>query len=45
MVVDYTDENPPAKLVQAGVIGLQTYGADGHAGWVKFRDIHVRPLD
>ena len=43
-IVDYIDPNPPAKFLQAGVIGLQTYGAEGHAGWVKFRNIRIRPL-
>ena len=43
-VVDFTDPAPPAKFLQPGVIGFQTYGADGHAGWVKFRAIRIRPL-
>src|SRR6188474_3014101 len=44
-VVDFTDPNPPAKFLQKGVIGLQTYGAEGHSGWVKFRNIRVRPIE
>ena len=44
-VVDYTDENPPAKFIQKGAIAFQTYGAEGHAGWVKFRGIRVKPLN
>jgi hypothetical protein len=44
-VVDFTDPSPTPKLLQSGVIGLQTYGAEGHAGWVKFRAIRVRSLD
>jgi hypothetical protein len=44
-IVDYTDPNPPPKFLQAGVIGLQTYGAEGHAGWVKFRNIRLRELN
>ena len=43
-VADYTDPSPPAKFVQSGVIGFQTYGAEGHAGWVKFRHIRLREL-
>ncbi len=43
-IVDYTDPNPDAKLLQRGVIGFQTYGAEGHAGWVKFRNIRVREM-
>ncbi len=43
-VVDYTDPNPPVKFLQDGVIGLQTYGAEGHDGWVKFRKIRLRRI-
>jgi hypothetical protein len=44
-VVDYTDPSAPEKFLQKGMIAFQTYGAEGHAGWVKFRNIRVRPLD
>jgi hypothetical protein len=44
-VVDFTDPSPPPKFLQEGVIALQTYGAEGHAGWVKFRNIRIRSLD
>jgi hypothetical protein len=43
-VVDYTDPNPPEKYLQKGVIGFQTYGAEGHSGWVKFRNLSIREL-
>jgi hypothetical protein len=43
-VVDFTDPSPEPKLLQNGVIGLQTYGAEGHAGWVKFRNLKIKPL-
>jgi hypothetical protein len=43
-VSDYSDPNPPARFLQEGVIGLQTYGAEGHAGWVKFRNIKIREI-
>ncbi len=43
-IVDYTDPAPAPKFLQSGVIGLQTYGAEGHAGWVKFRQIRIREL-
>ena len=43
-VVDYTDPAPPEKFLKPGVIALQTYGAEGHNGWVKFRNVRVRPL-
>jgi acetyl esterase/lipase len=43
-VVDFTDPDPPMKFLQEGVVGFQTYGAEGHAGWVKFRRIFIREL-
>lgn len=43
-VVDYTDPKPDPKLLQKGTIALQTYGAEGHAGWVKFRNLRIREL-
>ena len=44
-VVDYTDPQPPERFLQPGVIAFQTYGAEGHAGWVKFRNLRIRPLN
>ncbi len=41
-VVDATDPKPEDRLLKAGPIALQTYGAEGHAGWVKFRGVRVR---
>ena len=43
-VGDFTDPNPPAKFLQEGVVGFQTYGAEGHAGWVKFRRVRIREI-
>jgi hypothetical protein len=43
-VVDMTDDKPEPKFLQSGVIGLQTYGAENHPGWVKFRNIRIREL-
>jgi hypothetical protein len=43
-IVNHVDPDPKPKFLQPGVIGLQTYGAEGHAGWVKFRRIRVREL-
>ena len=40
-IVDYTDPHPKPELVRPGVIALQTYGAEGHAGWVHFRNIRI----
>ena len=43
-VVDYTDPNPEDRFLQPGVLAFQTYGAEGHAGWVQFRNIRIRNL-
>lgn len=43
-VVDFTDPNPTPKLLQKGALAFQTYGAENHAGWVKFRNIRVREI-
>ncbi|HEV8377267.1 MAG TPA: DUF1080 domain-containing protein [Tepidisphaeraceae bacterium] len=43
-VADYTDPKPQSKWLQEGVLGLQTYGAEGHAGWVKFRNIRIKEI-
>ncbi|MEK9633220.1 MAG: DUF1080 domain-containing protein [Opitutae bacterium] len=43
-IVEYLDPEPRPDLAQAGTIALQTYGADGHAGWVKFRKIRIRKI-
>jgi hypothetical protein len=41
-VADHHEAKPAEKFLKPGVIALQTYGADGHAGWVKFRNIKIR---
>jgi hypothetical protein len=43
-VSDYTETSNDPKLLAPGVIGLQTYGAEKHAGWVKFRNIKLREI-
>ncbi|MEE3179974.1 MAG: DUF1080 domain-containing protein, partial [Verrucomicrobiota bacterium] len=43
-IVDYTDPDPKPEHVAAGVIGFQTYGAEGHAGWIKFRNLSIADL-
>jgi len=43
-IVDYEDPDPEPGLLQSGCIGLQTYGAEGHDGWVRFRNIRIRGL-
>lgn len=43
-VVDYIETSNDPKLLAPGVIGLQTYGAEHYAGWVKFRNIKLREI-
>jgi hypothetical protein len=43
-IVDYTDLKPRVDLQAAGSIAFQTYGAEGHAGWIKFRDLTLIDL-
>ena len=43
-IVDYTDENPEKYLLEPGFIAFQTYGAEEHSGWVKFRNIRLKDL-
>lgn len=40
-IVDFTHKNPPAYLLKPGPIALQTYGAEGHNGWVQFRRMQI----
>jgi len=43
-IVDVVDPAPPPRHLQKGVISFQTYGAEGHAGFVKFRNLRIREL-
>jgi hypothetical protein len=45
-VADVTDTDPQRdpRYQQKGVLAFQTYGAENHAGWVKFRNLKIRPL-
>lgn len=43
-IVDFTDPNPDPRFLQKGTIAFQTYGAEGHAGWVKFRNVRIREI-
>jgi hypothetical protein len=45
LIVDYTDPDPRPDLARAGTIALQTYGAEGHAGWVKFRKLRIKRIE
>jgi len=44
-VSEYNDPKPAERFVEPGAIALQTYGAQGHAGWVKFRRLKFRKLE
>ena len=43
-IVDYTEKKPEPHLLKAGVIAFQTYGAEGHDGWIHFRKIRIEKL-
>ena len=45
-VADVTDTDPrrDPRYQRKGTISFQTYGAENHAGWVKFRNLRIRPL-
>lgn len=45
LIVEYVDPDPRPDLALAGTIALQTYGAEGHAGWVKFRKFKLRKIN
>jgi hypothetical protein len=45
-VADVTDTDPKRdpRYQQKGTLAFQTYGAENHAGWVKFRNLRIRQL-
>jgi len=43
-VCDLTDPAPKPRDLERGVISLQTYGAEGWSGFVKFRNLRIREL-
>ena len=43
-IVDFTDPEPDPALLKTGAIAFQTYGAEGHDGWVQFRNIRIVDL-
>ena len=45
LIVEYVATDPRPDLARAGTIALQTYGAEGHAGWVKFRKFKLRKIN
>ena len=44
LIVDYKDPSPRKDLLEAGMIGFQTYGAERHAGWIHFRNISIKKI-
>ena len=42
--VDITDPAPEPRWLEKGVLSFQTYGAEDHAGFVKFRNLRIREL-
>ena len=42
-IVDYRDAKRLAKHLAPGHLAFQTYGAENHAGWVKFRKLKIEP--
>jgi len=43
-IVDFSDPDRLKNHLDPGHIALQTYGAENHAGWVKFRNLEIRDL-
>lgn len=43
-IVDYTDPDPKPEHLAAGVLAFQTYGAEGHSGWVAYRNLSIIDL-
>ena len=43
-IVDYTDPKPKPEHLVSGVLAFQTYGAEGHNGWVKYRNLSIIDL-
>ncbi|HZE98121.1 MAG TPA: DUF1080 domain-containing protein, partial [Planctomycetota bacterium] len=41
-VSDVTQQDAPPRFLEKGVIGFQTYGAEGWSGFVKFRNLRIR---
>ena len=40
-IVDYLDMEATEEFLSPGVIAFQTYGAEGHDGWVEFRNLSI----
>jgi hypothetical protein len=44
VVSDCTDPAPEPRMLQKGVVAFQSYGAEGHPGWIKLRALRIREL-
>lgn len=44
LIVDHRDHEATDDFLNPGVIAFQTYGAEGHAGWVEFRNLSILEL-
>ena len=43
-IVNFNHKDAKPYLLEPGTIALQTYGAEGHSGWVKFRKLKIKDL-
>jgi hypothetical protein len=43
-IVDFEDAERMKPYLTAGRVAFQTYGAEGHAGWVKFRNVSITEM-
>ena len=43
-IVDYQDATRLANHLKPGHLAFQTYGAENHAGWVKFRKLKLQEI-
>jgi hypothetical protein len=44
MIVDYNDPKRLAQHLAPGHLAFQTYGAENHAGWIKFQKMSITSL-
>lgn len=44
-IVDFEDKKRLAEHLKSGPLAIQTYGAEGHAGWVKFQKMKISRLN
>ena len=44
-IIDYKNAKRLNKHLAPGQLAFQTYGAEGHAGWVKFRKLKIKVIE